>query len=145
MRFNLVFFLVLPFVLIAFFAGSYLVRWIAVLIAGVILLAFILEETELPYIPRRRESKREKRTDVERLADIIKMAKKGTVARQIISDTVLEIYEVLEENREKAVERTREVFGSSYQGGNFLENLENALKIVEEDVNENRRGPRKGK
>lgn len=145
MRFNLVFILVLPFVLIAFFAGSYLVRWIAVLIAGVILLAFILEETELPYIPRRRENKRQKRSDVERLADVIKMAKKGRVARQIISDTVLEIYEVLEENREKAVERTREVFSSSYHGGNFLENLENALKIVEADVNENRRGPRKGK
>ncbi|HII67032.1 MAG TPA: hypothetical protein HA302_03250 [Thermococcaceae archaeon] len=143
MRFNLALILVFPFVLIAFLAGSYIVRWIAVLIAGVILLAFVLEETELPYLPRRRGSMREKKTDVERLTDVIKMAKKGTVARQIISDAILEIYEVLEDNREKAKARTREIF-SSLPEGSFLDTLENALKMVEADVNESRRGSRKG-
>jgi len=143
MRFNLALILVFPFVLIAFLAGSYLVRWIAVLIAGVILLAFVLEETELPYLPRRRGNVKEKKTDVERLTDVIKMARKGTVARQIISDAILEIYEVLEGNREKAKARTREIF-SSLPEGSFLDNLENALKMVEADVNENRRSSRKG-
>ncbi len=143
MRFNLALILVFPFVLIAFLAGSYLVRWIAVLIAGVILLAFVLEETELPYLPRRRGNVKEKKTDVERLTDVIKMARKGTVARQIISDAILEIYEVLEDNREKAKARTREIF-SSLPEGSFLDNLENVLKMVEADVNENRRSSRKG-
>ncbi|MCD6140705.1 MAG: hypothetical protein J7J05_07275 [Thermococcus sp.] len=143
MRFNLALILVFPFVLIAFLAGSYLVRWIAVLIAGVILLAFVLEETELPYLPRRRGNVKEKKTDVERLTDVIKMARKGAVARQIISDAILEIYEVLEDNREKAKARTREIF-SSLPEGSFLDNLENALKMVEADVNENRRSSRKG-
>ncbi|HDH44577.1 MAG TPA: hypothetical protein ENG66_04205 [Thermococcus sp.] len=143
MRFNLALILVFPFVLIAFLAGSYLVRWIAVLIAGVILLAFVLEETELPYLPRRRGNVKEKKTDVERLTDVIKMARKGAVARQIISDAILEIYEVLEDNREKAKARTREIF-SSLPEGSFLDSLEKTLKIVEADVNENRRSSRKG-
>lgn len=93
MRFNLAIILAFPFVLIAFFAGSYMVRWVAVLIAGVILLAFVLEETEFPYLPRRRGNVRKKKTDVERLTDIIKMARKRTIARQILSDAILEIYE----------------------------------------------------
>ncbi|WP_042698193.1 hypothetical protein [Thermococcus sp. PK] len=143
MRFNLAIILAFPFVLIAFFAGSYMVRWVAVLIAGVILLAFVLEETEFPYLPRRRGNVRKKKTDVERLTDIIKMARKRTIARQILSDAILEIYEILEDNREKAKARTREIF-TSLPEGSFLDTLENAIKRVEADVNENRRSSRKG-
>lgn len=140
MRVNIVYLLVLPFALVAFFAGSYLVRWIAVLIAGIIFLAFILEESELPHLPRRKQGTREKKTDVQRLADVIKLAKKGTIAREIISDAILEIYEVLEDDRDKAKRRMEEVSSSIHSKGNFLEDLENMIKIVEADVNEDRRG-----
>lgn len=53
------------------------------------------------------------------------------------------VYEILEDNREKAKARTREIF-TSLPEGNFLDNLENAIKRVEADVNENRRSSRKG-
>jgi len=137
LRLNLALILTTPFVLVAIFAGSYLVRWIAVLVAGTILLAFILEEAELPYIPRRREQKRRRKEDFERLADVIKMAKKGSVAKQIVLDSLLEIYEIIEEDREKAKTKVRElkITGS---GNKFLEDLEKVLEIVEADVNESR-------
>ncbi|EHR77530.1 hypothetical protein OCC_10514 [Thermococcus litoralis DSM 5473] len=136
LRLNLALILTAPFFLVAIFAGSYLVRWIAVLVAGTMLLAFMLEEAELPYIPRRREQKRRKE-DFERLADVIKMAKKGSVAKQIVLDSLLEIYEIIEEDREKAKTKVRElkITGS---GNKFLEDLEKVLEIVEADVNESR-------
>lgn len=139
LRLNLALILTAPFVLVAVFAGSYLVRWIAVLIAGTILLAFILEEAELPYIPRRREQKRRRKEDFERLADVIKMAKKGSVAKQIVLDSLLEIYEIVEEDREKAKTKVKglKITGS---GNKFLEDLEKVLEIVEADVNESRGG-----
>ncbi|WP_175060056.1 hypothetical protein [Thermococcus sp. 2319x1] len=136
LRLNIALILTVPFVPVAIFAASYLVRWIAVLIVGTILLAFILEEAELPYIPKRGEQKR-RREDFERLADIIKMAKKGSVAKQIVLDSLLEIYEIVEEDREKAKARVEnlKITGS---GNKFLEDLEKVLEIVEADVNESR-------
>ncbi|RLF85925.1 hypothetical protein DRN34_03980 [Thermococci archaeon] len=139
LRINLALLLAIPFVLVAILAGSYLVRWIGVLIVGIILLAFILEEAELPYISRRREQKRRRKEDFERLAEVIRMAKKGSVARQILFDSILEIYEILEEDREKAKAKVRElkITGS---GSKFLEDLEKSLEIVEAEVNEGRKG-----
>ncbi|NJE05535.1 hypothetical protein E3E36_05135 [Thermococcus sp. M36] len=135
--------------LIAIIAGSYLVRWLAVLVLGS-LLAFLLFglEIRVPLPKRERELKVERKTDIERMVTLIERAKKGKVARSILEEKIAEIYATLSEDYNRTfhslTSEPNKALKALRSEGDFLDNLEKALKIVEEDLYENRRGKLQG-
>lgn len=135
MRISKALFLAVPFALMAFLAGSYLIRWLGVMIAGVILIVVLFGlELQSEYVPRRRRNLISGKSELERLTSVVKRAKKGKIAREIIAEEIREIYALLsDENPNEALELI-------YSEGDFYENLKKALEIVEADLNEDRRG-----
>jgi len=128
---------------IAIVAGSYFVRWFSVLVLGA-LLTFLLFWVEIKVVsPRKKGRRQEKRkTDVERTANLIKRARKGAVARALLEEKIVEIYALLSEDynltHRTLVSEPNEALRVLRSGGDFLDNLEKALKIVEADLNEDR-------
>ncbi len=135
MRISKALFLAVPFALMAFLAGSYLIRWLGVMIAGVILIVVLFGlELQSEYVPRRKRNLISGKSELERLTSVVKRAKKGKIAREIIAEEIQEIYALLsDENPNEALELI-------YSEGDFYENLKKALEIVEADLNEDRRG-----
>ena len=135
MRISKALFLAVPFALMAFLAGSYLIRWLGVMIAGVILIVVLFGlELQSEYVPRRKRNLISGKSELERLTSVVKRAKKGKIAREIIAEEIQEIYALLsDENPNEALELI-------YSEGDFYENLKKTLEIVEADLNEDRRG-----
>jgi len=135
MRISKALFLAVPFALMAFLAGSYLIRWLGVMIAGVILIVVLFGlELQSEYVPRRKRNLISGKSELERLTSVVKRAKKGKIAREIIAEEIREIYALLsDENPNEALELI-------YSEGDFYENLKKTLEIVEADLNEDRRG-----
>ncbi len=127
---------------IMFLEGKYFLHWLTVLAFG-LTLAIILfgMELGLPAVGLfREENHGERRDEVKALARIIKRAKKGKTARSIIEDRIRETYasasddynetfSSLSSSPNKAIMTLR-------REGDFMENLEEALRIMEEDINE---------
>nr|WP_206205277.1 hypothetical protein [Thermococcus sp. GR6] len=136
-------------VLIAVTAGSYMVRWLSVLFLSV-LLAFFLFGVELQVArPEfKRVKKVERKTDVERTVALIEKAKSGKVARALIEEKIIEIYATLSEDYNQTYlhlnSDPNEALRVLRSEGDFLDNLEKALTIVEADLNEGRRGKPEG-
>ncbi|NJE76696.1 hypothetical protein [Thermococcus sp. ES12] len=134
---------------VAIIAGSYLVRWLAVLALGGVL-AFLLFgfEIRVPLPKRERLMRAERKTDVERVTTLIERAKKGKVARSLIEEKIVEIYATISEDYNRTfhslISEPNDALKVLRSEGDFLDNLEKALKIVEEDLYENRRGKRQG-
>ncbi|NJE10995.1 hypothetical protein [Thermococcus sp. MAR1] len=149
MRFNYALAIAVIPLLMAIVAGSYLVRWLAVLVLGV-LLAFILFgfEIHVPLPKRERLGKVERKTDVERVVTLIERAKKGKVARSLLEEKIVGIYATLSDDYNKSfhslTSEPNEAIEALRSEGDFLDNLEKALKILEEDLHENRRGKFQG-
>ncbi len=139
---RLVAFLTLLALLVVFAEGTYLLRWMTVLLFGLILAIILFGwELGLPQIGLEGGSSVTKRRDeVESLAKLIDRAKKGRVARGIIADMVVEIYSLTSENHGEVYRRLRsepnEPLKLIMSDGDFLENLESALDAVEADLNE---------
>jgi hypothetical protein len=133
----------------AIIAGSYLVRWLAVLALGGVL-AFLLFgfEIRVPLPKRERLMRAERKTDVERVTTLIERAKKGKVARSLIEEKIVGIYATISEDYNRTfhslISEPNDALKVLRSEGDFLDNLEKALKIVEEDLYENRRGKRQG-
>ena len=128
--------------LLIFAEGAYVLRWITVLIFGVIL-SIILFGWELGLPPIElgiSSSNEEKRDEVKTLSALIGKAKGGKIARKIIADMVAEIYAMDSEDYGRTYQRLRsepnEPMRLIMGDGNFLENLERAIEIVEADLNE---------
>ncbi|ASJ05545.1 hypothetical protein [Thermococcus barossii] len=134
---------------VAIIAGSYLVRWLAVLALGGVL-AFLLFgfEIRVPLPTRERLMRAERKTDVERVTTLIERAKKGKVARSLIEEKIVGIYATISEDYNRTfhslISEPNDALKVLRSEGDFLDNLEKALKIVEEDLYENRRGKRQG-
>lgn len=135
--------------IIAVIAGSYLVRWLAVLALGAFL-AFVLFGFEIRIsLPRRgREYNVRRKTDIERVATLIERARKGRVARSLIEEKVVGIYALLSDDYSRTfhtlLSEPNEAIKILRSDGDFLDNLEKALEIVEEDLYEDRRGKLEG-
>ncbi|NJE46097.1 hypothetical protein E3E35_01460 [Thermococcus sp. GR7] len=135
--------------LIATIAGSYMVRWLAVLFLG-IFLAFFLFGIEIRVArPRLRRSMQVKRkTDVDRTIALIDKAKTGKVARSLVEEKIIDIYATLSDDYNSTyrslLSEPNEALKALRSERDFLDNLEKALKIVEADLNEGRRGKPEG-
>lgn len=135
--------LAIPFVIIAFVAGSYFARWFGVILGGIILMVilFFLELEEGYGLRAKKKPKPEIRSDFERMVALIEKSKKGKVAREIISDEIRGIYALISEDytREfyKLKNNPNRALRVLKSEGDFLKNLRKALEIVEVDLNEN--------
>ncbi|NJE08424.1 hypothetical protein E3E31_07790 [Thermococcus sp. M39] len=143
MRVSKALFLAAPFALMAFLAGSYLIRWLGVMIAGVILIVVLFGlEIQSEYVPRRKRNLISGKSELERLTSVVKRARKGKMAREIIAEEIREIYALLsdEYTHFDLKSNLNEALRLLYSEGDFYENLKKALEIVEADLNEDRRG-----
>ncbi|NJE61816.1 hypothetical protein [Thermococcus sp. 21S7] len=135
--------------LIAVIAGSYMIRWLAVLALGGLLAFFLFGfEIRVPLPGREKPERVERKTDVERVATLIERAKGGKVARSLLEEKIAEIYATLSEDYTRTfhalISEPNEALRALRSEGDFLDNLERALKIVEEDLNEDRGGKLQG-
>jgi len=127
--------------LVATVAGSYLLRWLSVLFLGAFL-AFFLFGIEIQVArPRlKRGVKVERKTDVERTVGLIRKARSGKVARSLVEEKIVEIYATLSDDYNSTyhslLSEPNEALKALRSEGDFLDNLERALKIVEADLNE---------
>lgn len=125
----------LPFVLIAIFAGSYILRWIAVVLVALILGTVLFGlEIKLKYRPKTRFTPKEKKSEFERTAMLISKARSGSVARALIEEKILDSYAVLTDSELKS--EPNAALKALHSDGDFLDNLEKALEILEADLNE---------
>lgn len=128
--------------LLVFAEGAYVLRWITVLIFGVILSVILFGwELGLPPIELGLSSpNRERRDEVKALSALIEKAKSGKAARKIIAEMVADIYATASEDYGKTYQRLRsepnEPMRLIMGDGDFLENLERAIELVEADLNE---------
>ncbi len=128
--------------LLVFAEGAYVLRWITVLIFGVILSVILFGwELGLPPIELGlSSSSRERRDEVKALSALIEKAKGGKAARKIIAEVVADIYATASEDYGKTYQRLRsepnEPMRLIMGDGDFLENLERAIELVEADLNE---------
>ncbi|NJF25837.1 hypothetical protein [Thermococcus sp. Bubb.Bath] len=127
---------------IMFLEGRYFLHWLTVLAFGVTLAIILFGmELGLPAVGLFREENRgEKRNEVKALAKIIKRAEKGKTARSIIEERIIEAYASASDNYNETFSSLRsnpnEALRALRRGGNFMENLEEALRIMEDDMNE---------
>ncbi len=128
-------------VALAIFPAPYVARWLAVLSIGILFGVILFNMDVVGVIPRLgRSAQTEVKTDIERTVTLIKKAKTGKVARSLVAEQIAGIYATLSDD-----------YGSTFQSlmnepngalkallseGDFLDNLERALKIVEDDLNE---------
>ncbi|WP_258083451.1 hypothetical protein [Thermococcus thermotolerans] len=149
MRFNYALAIAVIPLLIAIIAGSYMIRWLAVLILGG-LLAFLLFgfEIHVPLPKKERRLRVERKTDIERMVTLIERAKKGKVARSLLEEKIVGIYATLSDDYNKAfhslTSEPNEAIKALRSEGDFLDNLEKALEILEEDIYEDRGGKLQG-
>ncbi|ASJ08208.1 hypothetical protein A3L11_02780 [Thermococcus siculi] len=127
--------------LAAVMAGSYMVRWLAVLFLGVFL-AFFLFGVEIKVsipVPELRANV-ERKTDVDRTVTLIQEAKTGKVARSLLGEKIIDIYATISDDYNSTLHSLRsepnEALRVLNSEGDFLDNLEKALNIVEADLNE---------
>ncbi|NJE30156.1 hypothetical protein E3E38_03705 [Thermococcus sp. 18S1] len=128
-------------VLTATLAGSYMVRWLAVLFLGAVM-AFFLFGVEMNVARRRRdrEQRVERKTDVDRTVSLLRKARTGRVARSLVEEKIAEIYATLSDDYNSTyhslITDPNDAIRTLRSEGDFLDNLEKALKIVEADLDE---------
>ncbi len=125
--------------------GAYVLRWLSVLLLSVITLAYLFgEELRIAYPSMHRKEVVERKDEVERVTKIIEKAKESPVSRSILEEQIIEIYMTLSDNQaetyRKLHEEPNEAILLIRKEGNFLENLEKALNVVEVDIDEGGRG-----
>ncbi len=131
----------MPFVLIAMFAGSYILRWIAVVLTALILSIVLFGfEIKLRYLPRTGFTPRERKSEFERTVMLISKARSGAVARALIEEKILDSYAVLADDYNREIAELKSEPNTAlrilHSDGDFLDNLEKALEILEADLNE---------
>jgi hypothetical protein len=129
--------------LLMFAFGEYLVRWLLVLLFATVItiLLFVVELTFPAPRPRNGESPIRERREVSALAKLIKKAKNSKTARSLIEERIIEIYSEISEDYKKTYSQLHsdpnDAIKTLRREGDFIDNLEEALKIVEADLNEN--------
>ena len=138
MRVHSLWVMAIPFLLIASFASSYIVRWASLLVAGVILLAIFIWEVPIRYrTPKRIRKEENGKTEFERIVSMIKLAEKGGVARSLVEDRIIGIYEILEDKGFDEIKKSpNRALRILRQSDNFLEGLEKALDVLEREREE---------
>ncbi len=128
-------------VALAVFPAPYMARWLAVLAIGILLgvLIFNLDVAEImPSLGRSQGVK--PKMDIERTVTLIKKAKSGKVARSLVAEQIAGIYATLSDDYSSTfhalMNEPNEALKILRSEGDFLDNLERALKIVEADLNE---------
>ena len=129
------------FLALAVFPAPYAVRWLSVLAMG-LLLAVSLFGFEVdvgrPEFPGKPST--ERRTDVDRTVTLIAKAKKGKLARSLLEERIAGIYATLSDDYNHTfhslISEPNEAVRALRSGEDVLDGLERALKIVEEDLNE---------
>ncbi len=138
--------LVLFLVLVAVLSGSYAIRWVSVVTLGIVLAVFLFSGGRLPVIYRellaREEPERGQRplSNFERTVRLVEKAKSGRTARKLVADRIAEMYAMVSDNYNQTFRRLQSKPNRAiqvlYGKGDFLDNLEKSLEIVEEDIDE---------
>lgn len=122
--------------------GEYVFRWgIVVLFAVLLTLILFGWELEIPSPKLKGDTStiRERR-EVKALSKLIQKAEKGKTARSLIEERIIEIYSEASEDYRETYSKLRshpnEAIKTLRREGDFIKNLEEALKIVEADLNE---------
>ncbi len=128
-------------VALAVFPAPYMARWLAVLAIGILLGVLIFNWEVAGIIPSLGRSQGVKpKTDIERTVTLIKKAKSGKVARSLVAEQIAGIYATLSDDYSSTfhtlMNEPNEALRVLRSEGDFLDNLERALKIVEADLNE---------
>jgi len=128
-------------IVVSTFMGSYVVRWLAVLFLGALLGAFLFGLEMRVSRPRlKRREGVERKTEVDRVTALIRRAKTGKVARSLIEESIVHIYATLSDDYNSTyrslLSEPNEALKALRSEGDFLDNLEKALEIVEADLNE---------
>lgn len=128
-------------IVVSTFMGSYVVRWLAVLFLGALLGAFLFGLEMRVSRPRlKRREGVERKTEVDRVTALIRRAKTGKVARSLIEESIVHIYATLSDDYNSTyrslLSEPNEALKVLRSEGDFLDNLEKALEIVEADLNE---------
>ncbi|HDZ36215.1 MAG TPA: hypothetical protein ENH81_04810 [Thermococcus sp.] len=128
-------------IVVSTFMGSYVVRWLAVLFLGAFLGAFLFGLEMRVSRPRlKRREGVERKTEVDRVTALIRRAKTGKVARSLIEESIVHIYATLSDDYNSTyrslLSEPNEALKALRSEGDFLDNLEKALEIVEADLNE---------
>ncbi|ASJ01953.1 hypothetical protein A3L09_01090 [Thermococcus profundus] len=123
------------------FFGAYVLRWISVVFLSVVTIFYLFgQELRISYTLPQREERIQRKSEFERSLNMIRKARKGAVSRSLIEDGIIEIYMTLSENPAEVYQRLHREPNRALlelrKGGDFLDNLERALEIVEEDINE---------
>lgn len=133
--------LIAPPVLGGVIFGAYVLRWLSVILLSVMTLAFLFgEELKVTYPSRPKKSKAGRKDELERTLNIIKKAEKSPVSRSILEEQIIEMYMTLSDNPAETYRRLHEKPNKALlelrREGNFLDNLEKALRIIEGDIDE---------
>ena len=128
-------------VALAVFPAPYMARWLAVLAIGILLGVLIFNWEVAGIIPSLGRSQGVKpKTDIERTVTLIKKAKSGKVARSLVAEQIAGIYATLSDDYSSTfhtlMNEPNEALRVLRSEGDFLDNLERALKMVEADLNE---------
>jgi len=122
--------------------GTYFLRWLTVFLFGVALAVLLFgHELGLPPVEfSLGKDEGSKRGEVEVLSRLVKRCKSGKAARSILEERIIEIYALASEDYRGTQSALRSSPNDALRAlraeGDFLDNLERALDIVEEDLNE---------
>jgi hypothetical protein len=138
--------LVVSFILIAILSGSYAVRWFSVVALGAVLALFLFSGGNLPVLYRgllaREKPERSQKllSDFERTVRLVQKAKGGRTARKLVADRIAEMYAMASDDYNQTFRRIQSEPNRAirvlYGEGDFLDNLEKSLEIVEGDIDE---------
>lgn len=130
--------------------GAYALRWLSVLLLSFITIAYLFgHELKIHYAVRLGRDEVKRKSEFERTLNMVKKAQKGAVSRSLIEENIIEIYMTLSDNPAEVYQRLHaepnEALLELRKGGDFLDNLERALEIVEGEINEGGGSQLKGK
>ncbi|MDV3103787.1 hypothetical protein [Thermococcus waiotapuensis] len=130
--------------------GEYTLRWISVLFLSLITVAYLFSyELKINYAVRRGKEEVRRKSEFERTLNMVKKAQKGAISRSLVEENIIEIYMALSDSPAEVYQRLHaepnEALRELRKGGDFLDNLERALRIVEGEINEGGGSQLKGK
>ena len=122
--------------------GEYYIRWISVVVLAVFLGAVLIgEDVKIPYWRSTHEvSYIRKRPDYERVLNMVKRVKKGG-SPAVLENELLEILHILTgKSYHELKSDPPEALRVFYSSPNPYEGLKRALKVLEAELDEDRRG-----
>ncbi|WP_297068708.1 hypothetical protein [Thermococcus sp.] len=130
-------FLVLLLLFLSVAPGEYYIRWIVVLALAVVLGVILVgADVRINYLSKPEEYTGRKRPDFERALLTVKRAKKGG-GKDLIEEDLLEVYHILTGKSYRELRSNPPpALKFFYSSPNTYEGLKGALKLLEDELNE---------